>query len=90
MKASWLKRRIAKRYGSVNSKELAQFVGVLSLFRNVCAHGERPFSHRCHVDISDMVLHAKIGIVKSGSGYTCGKNDLFAVVIALRYVMPSE
>ena len=84
------KRRIAKRYGSVNSKELAQFVRVLSLFRNVCAHGERLFSHKCHVDIPDTVLHDKIGIVKSGPGYTCGKNDLFAVVIALRYVMPSE
>lgn len=82
--------RVAKRFGAVTSRELSQFVRVLALYRNVCAHGERLFSYRCHVEIPNTVLHAKFGIEKTGSNYACGKVDVFAAVIALRYLLPSN
>ena len=84
------KSKIARRFGAVSAKELGQLVRVLALFRNVCAHGERLFSHRCHVEIPDMPLHAKLGIARSGPNYTLGKKDLFAVVIALRYLLSND
>lgn len=40
------KTKIAKRFGVGNPKELSSFIRVLALYRNVCAHGERLFSHR--------------------------------------------
>lgn len=82
--------RIAKRFGVKNPKELSAFIRVLALYRNVCAHGERLFSHRCHVEIPDTTLHSKLGIEKSGPNYVCGKDDVFSAVIALRYLLPND
>ena len=41
-------------------------------------------------DIPDTILHKKLGVPKIGSSYSVGKNDLFAIVIALRYLLPKE
>ena len=82
--------RIAKRFEVGNPKELSSFIRVLALYRNVCAHGERLFSHRCHVEIPDTALHAKLGIEKIGPDYACGKVDVFSAVIALRYLLRDD
>lgn len=58
--------------------------------RNVCAHGERLFSHRCHVEIPDTALHAKLGIEKIGPDYACGKVNVFSAVITLRYLLRDD
>ena len=63
---------------------------MLVLYRNVCAHGERLFSRRCHVEIPDTVLRAKLGIEKIGPDYACGKVDVFSAVIALRYLLRDD
>lgn len=63
---------------------------MLALFRNVCAHGERLFSHRCHVEIPDTALHAKLSIEKIGPDYVCGKVDVFSAVITLRYLLRDD
>ncbi len=84
------KSRIAKGFGVVRAKELGQFIRVLALFRNVCAHGERLFSRRCHVEIPDTPLHGKLGIPRVGPDYASGKKDLFAVVVALKYLLSNE
>ena len=84
------KARIAKRFGVGNPKELSSFIRVLALYGNVCAHGERLFSHRCHVGIPDTALHAKIDIEKIGPDYACGKVDAFSAVIALRYLLRDD
>ncbi len=84
------KAKIAKRFGVGNPKELSSFIRVLALYRNVCAHGERLFSHRCHVEIPDTALHAKLGIEKIGPDYACGKVDVFSAVITLRYLLRDD
>ena len=38
----------------------------------------------------DLPIHAKLGITKRGNQYVYGKHDLFAVVIAFRYLLPSD
>lgn len=63
---------------------------MLVLYRNVCAHGERLFPRRCHVEIPDTVLRAKLGIEKIGPDYACGKVDVFSAVIALRYLLRDD
>ena len=66
------------------------FLSVLTKFRNVCAHGERLFSYRTFDTITDMPVHRKMLIPKKGEQYLYGKNDVFAVIIAFRYLLPDK
>ena len=85
-----LQSKVSKNFPSVNEKQLGQFLSVMTKFRNVCAHNERLFSYRSKDAIPDTALHAKLAIPKERSLYQYGKNDLFAVVIAFRYLLPKE
>ena len=58
--------------------------------RNVCAHGERLFSFRINETIPDTLLHQKLQINQNNNHYVYGKQDLFAVVIALRYLINND
>lgn len=81
---------ISKDFRYVQKNEMIKFLKVLTLYRNVCAHNERLFSFRTYIDIPDTLLHSKLQIVKKGSQYIHGKNDLFSVVIAFRYLLPQN
>lgn len=85
-----LQSKVSKNFAQVNEKQLGKFLTVMTKFRNVCAHNERLFSYRSKDAIPDMGLHAKLGIPKERSLYQFGKNDLFAVVIAFRYLLPKR
>ena len=85
-----LQSKVCKNFGCINRKQMEQFLSVLTKFRNVCAHGERLFTYRTIDNISDLPLHQKMQIPKQGIQYLYGKNDLFAVVIAFRYLLPKE
>lgn len=85
-----LKTKVAKHFDKVNIRQLEQFLSVITKFRNVCAHNERLFSYQTRNDGPDMPLHQKLRIPQRGTQYTCGKRDLFAVVIAFRYLLPNE
>lgn len=82
--------KICKNFPAINQRQMEQFLSVLTKFRNVCAHGERLFTYRTMDHISDLPLHRKLSIPKNGVHYQYGKNDLFAVVIAFRYLIPSK
>lgn len=84
-----LQSKIARDY-PLNIRQLDQILSVLTKYRNACAHSERLFSYTTRDDIPDLRLHAKLGISKHGNQYECGKHDLFAVVIAFRYLLPSK
>lgn len=85
-----MRSKIAKNYTHVNDRELEQYLKVLVLYRNVCAHNERLYSHKVYSEIPDTRLHSKLGISKTGTQYDMGKKDLFGVVIAFRYLLPTE
>ena len=53
-------------------------------------NGERLLTYRAHSVIPDTTLHRKLDIGKKGNQYAQGKNDLFAVVIALRHLLPKD
>lgn len=84
-----LQSRICRNY-PLNIRQMDQMLSVLTKYRNACAHGERLFSYTTRDDIPDLPLHAKLEISKRGAQYTCGKHDLFAVVIAFRYLLPAK
>lgn len=82
--------KISTNYPEVSEREMMQYLRVLTHFRNVCAHNERLFSFRCRFDIPDTVLHRKMKIAQTGTHYDYGKNDLFAIVIAFRFLLNHE
>ncbi len=85
-----MQSKISKNFDKINESDMAQYLKVLSKFRNVCAHNERLFSYRTRDSIPDTTLHRKLEIPKQGTQFVNGKQDLFAVVISLRYFLPSD
>lgn len=85
-----MQTKICKDFKNLNEVQLEQIMSVMTKFRNVCAHGERLFSYRTHDSIGDLLLHKRLGIPKHNNYYIYGKNDLFAIVISLRYVLSKK
>lgn len=82
---------ISQEFEAINERQLGQILQVLTVFRNVCAHGERLFSYRCaRHEIPDLPLHKKLKVPKKGSQYIYGKRDYFAVVLSFRYLLPGN
>ena len=85
-----IQSKISTNFKKVSEKELAQYLKVLTQFRNICAHNERLFLFKSRYEIPDTDLHKKMTISKKGDHYACGKSDMFAVLIALRYLLSRE
>ena len=84
-----IKSRICKHFNNINQNQMDSFLSVLTKYSNVCAHGECLFSYKTVDSISDTSLHEKLKLPKKGNQYIKGKQDLFAVVIAFRYLLPN-
>ena len=82
--------KVSRNYQCVNEKQMVSILAVLVKYRNVCAHGERLFTYRTADSIPDLPIHRKLKIAQKGSQYVNGKNDLFSVVIALRYMLNDQ
>ncbi len=85
-----IKSRICKHFNNINQNQMDSFLSVLTKYRNVCAHGECLFSYKTVDSISDTSLHEKLKLSKKGNQYIKGKQDLFAVVIVFRYLLPNS
>jgi len=82
--------KISRKFPHVTERELHQFITVIARCRNTCAHGERLFSFHIRETIPNTMLHQKLGISLRNGQYSIGKQDLFAVVIALKYLIKKE
>ncbi|MCR4874664.1 MAG: Abi family protein [Clostridia bacterium] len=83
-----IKTKVSKNYDGINEKDLQRFISVIANCRNVCAHGERLFQYNSDKKtIPDTKLHSIMNLAKKKEQYKQGKKDLFAVVIALRYLI---
>ena len=85
-----IKSRVSCNFFHIDERELNQYLKVLVLYRNVCAHNERLFSHTVYSEIPDTTLHRKLSIPKIGNQYIMGKKDLFSVIIAFRYFLSNQ
>ena len=86
----FLKTKISRNYHNLTSiSQLSAIIDVLVLFRNTCAHNDRLYNYKSNKgELPDLRLHKELGITHLPNGnYRYGKNDLFAVVIALRYLL---
>jgi abortive infection bacteriophage resistance protein len=85
-----LQVKVSKAFLQTSEKQFHQFITILAKCRNVCAHGERLYDFRTTDMIPDTLLHQKLSISQWNGLYQCGKKDLFAVVIALRYLIRND
>lgn len=74
-------------FNNIGRAELGKMLIILTKFRNICAHGNRLFNTHLQDAILDCIAHQKLHIPKKDSLYACGKSDLFAAVIALKYLL---
>ncbi len=79
--------KVSRSYPCINERQMVSLLAVMVKFRNVCAHGERLFTYKTVDSIPDFPIHRKLKLSKKGAQYVNGKNDLFSVVIALKYML---
>ena len=85
-----IKSKVSVQYGNITEKELIQYLKVLTVFRNICAHNERLFSFETRFEIPNTILHKKMNIPQKGTQYLYVKHDMFALLIAFRYLLCKE
>lgn len=83
------KHNIAKFY-SLDGQTLERYLGLLSNFRNVCAHEDILYDHKTQRFVPDTRYHQQLNIEKVEDVYKYGKNDLFGLVIMLKDLLREE
>lgn len=82
---------IAKEFNIAES-ELSSLLSILAKTRNLCAHDERLYNYnfKTNTSINDTKYHLQMNLTITNNRYDIGKNDLFAVVIALKLLLSTE
>ncbi len=88
--SSDIRTAISHDFANLSEVQLHKFIRILASCRNICAHNERLYSFRVKEAIPDMLIHQKLKIPRKNKQYLYGKFDLFAVVIALRYLIDAK
>lgn len=74
----------------VDSDTLGVYLSLLSNFRNLCAHEDILYDHRTQRSIPDNKYHYQLHIEKTDDEYIFGKNDLFALIIIMKYMLSED
>lgn len=83
-----VQHNVSKEFTYIHESMLTQMLDLLARVRNVCAHNERLFDYKYKKGtIDDTYIHEVLKIQKVKGQYRKGKNDLFAVVIVLKYLL---
>ena len=80
---------IADIFG-VSTTYLDNFLPILSNYRNLCAHEDIVYEHRTEKGILDTPYHEKLDIPVMDNEYIYGKNDIFAVLIIMKYMLRAD
>lgn len=80
------RRSIADVY-DISSDTMLIYLYLLANFRNICAHEDIFFDHRTGRKIPDTKYHKLLDIDMNEDGYIFGKNDLFALVLIMKYML---
>ena len=80
---------IADIFG-VTTSYLENFLPILANYRNLCAHEDIVYEHRTEKGIINTPYHEKLNIPMMDEEYIYGKNDVFAVLIILKYLLRKD
>lgn len=82
-------KEIAEIYG-VSVEQLLVYLPILANFRNLCAHEDIIYEHKTHKIIEDTKYHSLLNIPKQDGEYIYGKEDLFALIIILKFMLRED
>lgn len=86
-----IQAKVSFEFKHITENELVRMLDLLARVRNVCAHNERLFNYRYNKGaINDTFIHKYLNISKQKDQYLKGKQDLFAVIIVLKYLLSQE
>lgn len=74
-------------YYDLDVETLGIYLGLLSNYRNLCAHEDIVYDHRTQKEIPDTKYHRELNIPVMNDEYEYGKNDIFTVVIMLKTML---
>lgn len=74
-------------YYNIDVETLGIYIGLLSNYRNLCAHEDIVYDHRTQKQIPDTRYHRLLEIPMMNDEYEYGKNDIFAIIIMLKQVL---
>lgn len=74
----------------VSSSCMGNFLPILSNYRNLCAHEDIVYEHRTEKSIFNTIYHEKLNIPKMNNEYIYGKNDVFSVLIILKFLLRED
>lgn len=74
-------------YYNLSPYELNIYLSLLSNYRNLCAHEDILYDHQTQRSIPDNKYHAYLSIPKEYDEYIYGKNDFFAILIMMKYLL---
>ena len=75
------------QYYNLDVETLGIYIGLLSNYRNLCAHEDIVYEHRTQKERPDTKFHRLLDIPMMNDEYEYGKNDMFSVVIMLKQVL---
>lgn len=75
---------------NLDIETLSIYLGILSNYRNLCAHEDILYDHRTQKVIPDTKYHYKLDIEMTDNEYNYGKNDLFSVVIIMKQMLTKD
>ena len=80
---------IANAFG-VDVLSMIEYLPLLANYRNLCAHEDICYNNKTQKAIEDTKYHRMLYITKSDGEYIYGKNDLFAIVIILKFILDKD
>lgn len=79
------------KHWNIKEQELSSYLEVLAYFRNLCAHDDRIYNAKCKKFIANTEYHTALSIPKDEKNqYLFGKNDIFAVMIVSKKLLPAS
>lgn len=77
-------------YFSVEPEVFEDYLSVLANYRNLCAHEDILYNHETQKQLPDTRYHLELNIEKTDGEYNYGKNDIFALIIILKFVLSAD
>ncbi len=71
----------------IDTETLTIYLSILSNYRNLCAHEDILYDHKTQKQIPNCKYHQMLNIESTDGEYIYGKNDLFSVVIIMKYLL---
>jgi len=82
-------REVSNYYG-LSPYELNIYLSLLSNYRNLCAHEDILYDHQTQRSIPDNKYHDYLNIPKEYDEYIYGKNDFFAILIMMKFLLNKD